>query len=190
MNSLPSKRIGAVLASIALGLSACSAELDERGFIEDDNPPELTFSDEVGVDIPAAAFDFVASELFSGDPVDGAALFENAPTMLVFADPNCPICVADGPELAEAALEISDVNVVVVHSFAQSEAYLAYVERSDLSAESILHIVDTEGVLSLRFGLTATPATVMVAADGQVTVVSGALGVEGFKEAADLLVNA
>ena len=187
MNPMKDHKIGVVLVSVALGLTACSAELDESGFTEGD-PVDLVFAEESeGNDVPAAAFDFVAQELFTGEMVAGADILSNSPTLLNFVDPNCPICVTEGPELAEAAGDFANVNVVVVHGFAQSEAYVSYVERSDLNGESILHIVDNEGALSRRFGLTVTPATVLVDADGKVTVARGGLDSQGFRDAAELI---
>lgn len=187
MNPPTIQKIRVVLAGLALGLTACSAQLDETGFTEGD-PVDLVFAEEGDeAAVPAEAFDFVAEELYTGEPIDGSEILSNSPTLINFVDPNCPICVTEGPELAEAAGELTNVNIVVVHGFAQSAAYLSYVERSELHDESILHIVDNEGALSRRFGLTVTPATVLVDADGNVTVARGGLDAQDFRDAAELI---
>lgn len=190
MNPSKNRKISVVLASVALGLSACSAQLDESGFT-DENPVDLVFAEESEAgEVPAEAFDFTAAELYTGEPISGTEILSNSPTLINFVDPNCPICVTEGPELAEAANDFADVNVVVVHGFAQSAAYVSYVERSELNAESILHVVDNEGALSRRFGLTVTPATVMVDENGKVTVARGGLTADEFRVAAENLVGA
>lgn len=175
------------VAALTFGLSACSAEREEIGFEDPANQPELAFVESEDGPAEADAFDFIAPELFTGQPVDGSDLFIDSPTIITFVDPNCPVCVSEGPKLAEAAAEHANVNFVVIHGYSGAEAYASYVDRSDLHVENMVHLVDNDGTLTNRFGLLFQPSSILVDGDGNMTVASGAMGVEGINEAVAII---
>ena len=193
-DDVPKMTIAKRLAFGAVGLSllttACSGvrgELEESGRPVDDAPTELAFEGDpeaAGLEGTQVNFAFRAPELYTGDMIEGAELFADAPMIMVFAVPSCDVCHIEGPKLARAAEIHPEINYVVVHSFGTTDEYLDYIDNAGLIQENVLHLVDGEGVLWERFGVVSQPSSVLVDADGLVTTSRGALGDDGLARAA------
>lgn len=184
------KRLAFGAVGLSLLTSACTGvrgELEESGQPIDEAPTELAFEGEPEVaDLEGTQvnFAFRAPELYTGDMVEGAELFADAPLIMVFAVPSCDVCHVEGPKLARAAEIHPEINYVVVHSFGTTDEYLDYIDNSGLIQENVLHLVDAEGVLWERFGVVSQPSSVLVDTDGLVTTSRGALGDDGLARAA------
>lgn len=127
------------------------------------------------------AFAFTAFELSSRDPLFGEDLVRHGQTIVTFVVPSCPICVAEGPELARSASQNPDVTYVVVHSGGTAEDYQRYVETSGLALDNVVHVDDSPGVLWSRFGIIQQPSNILVDAGGGVSQSLGALGATGLE---------
>ena len=127
------------------------------------------------------AFAFTAFELSTRDPLFGADLVRHGQVIVTFVVPSCPICVAEGPEIARSAAENPDVTYVIVHSGGTVEDYERYVETSGLTLDNVVHLDDSPGLLWSRFGIVQQPSNILVDADGAVTQSLGALGEAGLQ---------
>ncbi len=143
-----------------------------------DNP-----ADDGPVDDQSELFAFAAPELYSGIMVDGRELYQDAPVIMSFVVPGCPVCVTEGPKLATAAIDTPDVNFVVVHSFGSYDEFVGYITSAELATENITHVVDIDGTLWERFGVTSQPSSILVDGEGVVTSFRGALGDDGLLRA-------
>lgn len=176
-------------AALSLLTPACSGvrgELDESGQVPDGAPTELAF-DEVETEGLVGAqtnFAFRAPELYTGELIEGTELFSNAPVIMVFVVPSCDICHVEAPKLANAAELHPEINYVMVHGFGETTDFLEFNDGFDLSQENVIHLVDTEGALWERFGVTSQPSSVLVDLDGEVSTSRGALGDDGLARAA------
>lgn len=182
---------------VALISAGCSVrgERVESGFADPEDaiamlePTEVaddssaTFGGDTHNALAPEAFSFTAPELFRGTPVRGTTLNESGPVLMTFVSPGCPISAEEAAEYAIAAEKWEEVNFVIVHSGAARADYLEWVENADLFAQNILHLEDTDGVLSDRFLIEYTPTTLLVDAEGNVTRTIGALGHEGLANA-------
>lgn len=183
------KRLVFGVATLSLLTSACSGvrgELDESGQVPEVAPVELAFEDveTEGLVGAQANFAFRAPELYTGQIVEGTELFSNAPLIVVFVQPSCDICHVEAPKLAYAAELHPEINYVMVHGFGTTDEFLEFNDGFDLSQENVIHLVDTEGVLWNRFGVTSQPSSVLVDIDGVVSTSRGALGDDGLARAA------
>ena len=127
------------------------------------------------------AFAFTAFELATGDPLFGADLVRHGRVVVTFVVPSCPICVAEGPELARSAAANLDVTYVVVHSGGTVEDYERYIESSGLLLDNVVHLDDSPGLLWLRFGIVQQPSNIFIDGDGGVSQSFGALGESGLE---------
>ncbi len=135
------------------------------------------------VDDQSELFAFAAPELYSGIMVSGRELYDDAPIIMSFVVPGCPVCVTEGPKLAAAAIDTPDVNFVVVHSFGEYDEFVGYINSAELATENITHLVDVDGTLWNRFGVASQPSSILVDQGGLVTSFSGALGDDGLLRA-------
>ena len=95
----------------------------------------------IGDRASAEPFAFTAPELFTGSSVSGLELYDDAPMIVSFVSPSCPICVTEGPEIAFAADMHPDITYLVVHSGADTESYRSFAEEAGLYQElSLIHI--------------------------------------------------
>ncbi len=180
----PPWRTGVAAAALLLAATGCSGvrgELVESGAEDDESSAELTFSD--GSDRQATLFDFTAPDLYTGAPVDGNDMRDNAPLIMTFVVPSCPICVTEAPKLANAAEANPGVNFVVVHSFGEVDDFFEYTNAADLTHENTIHVVDVDGTLWERFGIEAQPSSILVDDAGRVSSTRGALGDDGLLRA-------
>lgn len=165
---------------------ACSA--DSQTSAQQANSAE-TVSSTVDIESAEDRFNFAAPELESNRLVEGAELFSQRPLIITFVVPDCPICVEEGPLLATAAENNSEVTYVFIHSQADAQSYDTYVQNSRLVGENVVHLQDDEAVLWELFGVTQQPSTVLVSESGQTTVSVGALGEDGLAQAAALVLG-
>ena len=127
------------------------------------------------------AFAFTAFELSTRNPLFGSDLVRNGQVVVTFVVPSCPICIAEGPEIARSAAENPDITYLVVHSGGTVEDYQQYVETSGLTFDNVVHLDDSPGVLWARFGIVQQPSNIFVDADGGVSQSLGALGEGGLQ---------
>ena len=127
------------------------------------------------------AFAFTAFELSTRNPLFGSDLVRNGQVVVTFVVPSCPICIAEGPEIARSAAENPDITYLVVHSGGTVEDYQQYVETSGLMFDNVVHLDDSPGVLWARFGIVQQPSNIFVDSDGAVSQSLGALGEAGLR---------
>jgi thiol-disulfide isomerase/thioredoxin len=124
---------------------------------------------------PSAAvpevLDFTAQTV-AGTPFNGADL-AGKPAIVWFWAPWCPVCKAGASDVAAAATELGDdVTVVGVGGLSGSEDDMtAFVEDTD--TQQFSHIVDTDGAVFTRFGVTQQDTFAFISADGTVDLVDG-----------------
>ena len=186
-----------LVASAALfGCSGVRGELQgapqkpaEVQFVEQvDNSPE---PEEVasGTATPTP-FEFTAVDLGTGAEVLGADLYAAHPLVLLFSVPTCPVCHVEGPKLAAAAQQHPEVNFVVVHSQGTSDEVAAFVEDSGLAdLANVRNLMDEDMKLWNRFAVIAQPYYIFVDTDGGLSSSMGALGDDGLKRAAQLVLG-
>lgn len=136
------------------------------------------------------AFAFSATELFSRNAVVGTDLVNDQPTIITFVVPQCPVCVAEGLELAESAANNPEITYVLVHSGGTADAYDTYISSSGLTMSNVVHLDDSPGLLWARFGVIQQPTSVQIDAEGEVTQSLGALGEDGLALTASRLLAA
>ncbi len=111
---------------------------------------------------------------------------EGRPVILWFWAPWCTICRSEGPYVAQVAaeLEAEGSEVVLLGVPGRGET----VEMDDFVADTgtggITHVVDADGAVWRAYGVFSQPAFALLSADGEVTVVQGALGADGLRAAA------
>lgn len=142
----------------------------------------------VGSVSEAPVFDFTATELFGQSQIDGTQL-SDGPTILTFVVPDCVVCVSESQEIANSAFDNPDITYVVVHTAGATDKYEAFADNAGLYLENILHIDDTDGYLWNRFGVTQQPTTILVADTGKLSQSVGALELQGYENAIELVTN-
>ncbi len=150
----------------------------ETSLIAPRDSRESTYVDQVGGN---GAFSFTTVELSSRDPLFGEDLVRDGQVVVTFVVPSCPICIAEGPELARSAAANPEVTYVVVHSGGTIDDYEHYVRTSGLGLDNVVHVDDSPGLLWLRFGIVQQPSNIFVDADGGVSQSLGALGESGLE---------
>ncbi|GGV19573.1 thiol:disulfide interchange protein [Actinomadura cremea] len=126
-----------------------------------------------GEDVPEAlGFE---GETLAGEPFDGASL-AGGPVVFWFWAPWCPKCLAEGPDVAEAAAKYGDrVTFVGVGGLEKDKGRLReFVART--GTERLTHLDDTAGELYAHFGVTSQSSFVFMAPDGTTDDASGPLG--------------
>lgn len=76
---------------------------------------------------------------------------------------------------------------MIVHSGGNAAAYRAMASESGLAAPNIVHLDDTDQRLWNRFGIAASPSSILVDRTGLVRSSHGALGESGRDRAAAAL---
>lgn len=203
MNTLPI-RITVLLGALAVTTTACGSIRGERTVV-DVPEPEVQFVDDIDADTadPAAAvedrpvievasddvgigpFAFTATEFETGDPVSGIALFEQGLVLMEFSLPSCPVCHTEAPKIRSSALLNPDVTYVVVHSGASDSEIAEFVDEHEMRADNIVHLLDPDRALWVRFGVAVQPYYVLVDTDGTLSGSTGALGDDGLERAVE-----
>lgn len=190
----------ALLAVVVVLAGACSQVRGERvesGFgsstdlapASDDLAFAAAKSDVVQVSadtVTAEPFDFTATTL-DGQPVAGLDLYERRPLVVVFNVPSCVICLSEAPFLAEVAERSPEVTFVVTHSGGSAADYEDFLSATALDSAPVVHIDDSDRFLWNRFGIVAQPSTILVDAEGRITMSTGALETHGFDRAVELV---
>ena len=198
----------AILMTIALvsagGCSSLRGDQVESGFSEVDGeiPIELAFTEEVEVvnplsgyevvevraDAPAPeVFNFSARDAFDDTPVAGSELYGDSAMIMAFVTPSCPVCIEEGPKLANSAQLNPGIEYVIIHSAGTTEQYLEFAEATGLWGDNIRHLVDGDTSLWAHFGVLAQPSYVLVNKEGHLLSSVGALQDHGLARAAELL---
>lgn len=126
-----------------------------------------------GADVPAALR--FEGETLDGEPFDGTSL-AGKPAVFWFWAPWCPKCIAEGPDVAEAAEKYGDrVAFVGIGGLEKDPARLrAFVSRT--GTRGLTHLDDRTGDLYAHFDVAAQSSFVFLAPDGTVSRASGPLG--------------
>ncbi len=192
-----------LLCIIALGTTGCSAvrgELVETGMTSAeasatsplvDLEPEANEDGiiEIGSLAISEPFAFTAPEIFSGAVVSGTELYYNSPMIVTFVSPTCAVCIVEGPEIAQSAEDNPEVTFLVIHSGDTNESYQDYADTLGLYQENVIHVEDENGVIWKRFGITSTPSSLLVDADGRVSQSKGALELQGQEKATEVVLT-
>ena len=92
------------------------------------------------------------------DPI----LLRGKPTLVVFASPTCPHCIAELP-LAQAAATTEQANVVAVFVVGGKESAANVATNAKFAG----HVLVDDGTLRKRFGIEAVPYTLVLGSDGR-----------------------
>lgn len=152
----------------------------------------LAYADEDRIPVPASdpaiePFVFFASELGTGEEIDGLDLYRGRPTLITFSVPTCPVCTAEAPMIAGAAEKYPDITFVIVHSQGTLNDYKEFADTADLTQDNVIHLVDQDMSLWRRFGVVQQPTSVLINAEGKVSQTRGALASEGLDIVAAML---
>ena len=122
--------------------------------------------------VPLPELDFTARRL-DGGTLHGARLAGRDVALWMWA-PWCPQCNREAPHVASAAAAFGDrVAFVGMAGHDTDEAHRAFVDEHGL--DHLLHVVDDDGSLWARFGVSYQPAWVFVDDDGTMRTVAGGL---------------
>lgn len=214
MNKHP-LRIAALLGSLALATSACGSVRGERATV-DFPEPEVQFVDDADTadaadaagaataaeqvaaedrpvievdtdDVGSGPFAFSATEFETGDTINGIDLYDRGLVLMGFSLPSCPVCHTEAPKTRAAALLNPDITYVVVHSGASEREIGEFVDEHELRADNIVHLLDPDRDLWVRFGVAVQPYYVLVDVNGTLSGSTGALGDHGLERAAERL---
>lgn len=178
--------VRSVVALLGFGLvaTACAspptpAAVDEASPTAGAATPATTTPSAAPSEVPAstppgdeAPLDFTARRL-SGGTFDGTE-HRGTDVVLWMWAPWCPQCNREAPHVADAIDRFGDrVTFVGVPGHDSDDAHEAFVEEHGL--DEIPHVVDEDGSLWGRFGITYQPAWVFVDEDGTSQVVAGGL---------------
>jgi thiol-disulfide isomerase/thioredoxin len=126
---------------------------------------------------PAAAQTVPAQLQFTAQTVDGRDFSGQSllgkPDVLWFWAPWCPVCQREAPMMGRIAAANPAVTFVGVAGLDQLPAMQQFVSKYPV--KGFTHLVDTDGAVWAKFGITHQPAYAFVRADGQIEVVKGAL---------------
>lgn len=139
----------------------------------------------IGTASLAEPFAFTAPELFTGASVSGLELYTEAPMIVTFVSPTCPVCLTEGPEIAKAADLHPDITYLIIHGGADTDRYRSFADEQGLYQENVIHVEDEAGVLWSRFGVISTPSTLLIDGEGRVSQSTGALELQGHEQAAN-----
>ena len=170
--------LGFGLVASACGSSPSPAAVGEASSLET-TPAPTAATTAAPTETPSATppgerrpLDFTARRL-SGGTFDGTELRGTDVVLWMWA-PWCPQCNREAPHVAEAIDRFGDrVTFVGVPGHDSDDAHDVFVEEHDLG--EIPHVVDEDGSLWARFGITYQPAWVFVDDDGTSQVVAGGL---------------
>ena len=138
-------------------------------------------------DSSSGPFAFTAGEFETGEIISGTELYDRGLVLLEFSLPSCPVCHTEAPKILSSARLNPDVTYVIVHSGSTDEEIAAFVDEHELRAPNIVHLVDPDRTLWIRFGVTVQPYYVLVDTDGALSGSTGALGDHGLERAIDRL---
>lgn len=163
--------------------STATADTEPAAAAAEDRPVIEVASDDVGI----GPFAFTAAEFETGDPISGIDLFEQGLVLMEFSLPSCPVCHTEAPKIRASALLNPDVTYVVVHSGGSDAEIAEFVDEHELRADNIVHLLDPDRALWVRFGVAVQPYYVLVDTDGTLSGSTGALGDDGLERAVERL---
>lgn len=178
-------------AATALGLSACSASATEdapasaAASISSSLAPDATLSAD-GVSRPGDdyewanpdapdLFKFVATDLVSGEQIDGTSLLYKDVVMWFWAS-WCPICNAEAGAIVNAMPDFPpDVYVIGIGGQSDAEQSKTFIADHP-GVEAFPHIYDADGQIWKDFGAVSQPTMVLINQDGQSQTYAGGYG--------------
>lgn len=115
---------------------------------------------------------------FSGTTLEGSDLdatsLKGQPSVFWFWAPWCTVCRSEAPGVERVAAALGDnVEFVGVPGRGEVPAMKQFVTQTGTT--SLAHVIDDDGALWKRFGVTSQPSFVFVSASGDVTAVRGAM---------------
>ncbi|MGK0275170.1 MAG: hypothetical protein ACI9N0_001552 [Ilumatobacter sp.] len=197
------KRSAITLTLIALLASSCSSvrgEAQETNFGDEaDTTLAFTTAEEEpsGIAIGSAsvtddgvardAIDFIASDLLSGQDINGVDLFGGGSVIATFVEPECEFSGDQGALLAEAASADDSTTFVFIHSGASSDAFRGFADEFGLLQANVVHLDDGSRALSQRFGVDAYPSTLLIDGTGKMSSTRGALDSDRLAQALSIV---
>lgn len=148
---------------------------------------------EAGEDAGGAGSGAYASEVldFTGKTLDGdtldASTLSEGPTVFWFWAPWCSVCRAEAPGVARVAAKFDGrVKFVGVPGLGEPDDMRKFVGATKIGG--FAHVVDLDGSVWKRFGVTAQPAYAFVDDTGKVSTVPGGLDESDLEQStADLI---
>ena len=135
---------------------------------------------------PGPVVPVVTGTTVDGEQLDLAAHVRGGPAVLWFWAPWCPVCAAEADDVAaQAAASGDEVTFVGVGAHDDAEAVREFVDRHGLGGFE--HLVDEDGAVWERFGISGQPAYAFISADGELRLVPSALGADGLAAEVDRL---
>lgn len=112
------------------------------------------------------------AETVDGEEFDGTQL-AGEPAVVWFWKPECAHCIKAAPNMVAMSEKYDQANFVGIAGKSNTDAMRAFVEEHGTGG--FPNIVDTDGEVWLKFGVTQQPAYALVGADGEVTAEEGNL---------------
>ncbi|MBA3308872.1 MAG: redoxin family protein [Nocardioidaceae bacterium] len=166
-DSTASPERAAVDNSAPAGESEAEPGSDPAGSTQDSPTDADSTSPSPAAEAPEA-LQFTATTV-EGAEFDGRTLV-GKPTLLWFWAPWCPTCLGQVPEVEGLASQYAgELNVVGVGGLDSGSAIEDFAEDT----EGITHLVDEEGAVWQRFGITEQSSYVLLDADGNEVLSSG-----------------
>jgi thiol-disulfide isomerase/thioredoxin len=164
--------VGVVLLATACGSQAPSAPSDPSAGSGTTIAQQSTVPSGSS-ESPTAAAAVPEQLRFTASTVDGASFdaanLAGRPAVLWFWAPWCPTCNAEAPGLREVVgANAGTVTFIGVAGLADVPAMQQLVQKHSLG--SFTHLVDADGALWRRFGVTHQPAYAFIDATGKIQV--------------------
>lgn len=164
--------IVAVGAVAALSLAACAPGQGTES-AESAGPSAQATVEWANPDAPDT-FKFMATDLVTGEPVDGTTLI-GRDAILWFWASWCPICAAETGVWVKAQPEIPEGTVFLgIAGLSDAEAAKGFIDEHDM--EVFPHIYDENGSIWRGFGVTAQPTMILINQDGRAQTYTGGYG--------------
>jgi thiol-disulfide isomerase/thioredoxin len=162
----------AVGAVTALSLAACAPGQD-AGAVDPDTPSMEAATEWANPDAPDT-FKFMATDLVSGEPVDGTTLI-GQDAILWFWASWCPICAAESGVWVKAQPDIPEGTVFLgIAGLSDAAAAKGFIDEHGM--EVFPHIYDEDGTIWRGFGVTAQPTMILINQDGRAKTYTGGYG--------------
>ncbi|MEU8120525.1 TlpA disulfide reductase family protein [Spirillospora sp. NPDC049024] len=176
--------VGAVLLLAGCGGGGATTAAEPGGSAA--GSPSAAASGAAGERVPAPLR--FEGETLDGKPFDGASL-AGRPVVFWFWAPWCPNCLAEGPDVAEAAAKYGDkVSFVGIGGLEKDAGKLkGFVSRT--GTRDLVQLDDRTGEMYSHFGVTTQSSYVFMAPDGTKSKASGPLDGAALRRHVDALLG-
>jgi hypothetical protein len=162
----------AVGAVVALSLAACASGQD-LGSVDASGASTPAASQWANPDAPDT-FKFMATDLVTGEPVDGTTLIGKDAVLWFWAS-WCPICAAETGVWVKAQPDIPEGTVFLgIAGLSDAESAKGFIDEHGMEVFS--HIYDEDGSIWRGFGVTAQPTMILINQDGRAKTYTGGYG--------------